>query len=254
MINPIAFVISNVAVAWYDLAFAFGFITAFIVLLVAIRKKEIEMEEHQALVLLFLWIFGVLIGAKLFTLLFWNPSILKNNPLAFLKFWGPGRSFHGGLTGIIIVTYLYTKFKKINFWKVADIVTLPAIFAHGLVRIANFMNQNIVGTITNVSWCMESPHYPGCRHPVTLYASAGRFALFFALYAIKQLKSYKPGFIFWLYIFIGGLGRFFMDFLREGVKHFGLLSGQWLSIPMILIGGFVLYRYYRKDVKNLIKN
>jgi phosphatidylglycerol---prolipoprotein diacylglyceryl transferase len=251
MINPIAFKIGNVLFGYYDLVYIFGFLTAFIVFLVAAHNKEINLNKKQAAFYLLLGIIGAMLGAKLFHLLFWSFSFLLADPTRIFRIWGPGWSIHGGLVGIVIVGVLVSKFKKISFLKMADILILPALFFLALGRVANFVNQEIVGTVTSVPWCYVFINREGCRHPVTLYASIGRFALFFVLFWIERSREFKKGFLFWNFIFWMGLGRFILDFWREGTDYFGLLAGQWLSIPMILIGGFVLIRYYKRDIEIL---
>jgi phosphatidylglycerol---prolipoprotein diacylglyceryl transferase len=253
MINPVVFQIGNLRVVYYDLIYFLGFIFGLIVLLLAIKNKEIEMRKSQAITLSLLFVVGLLFGAKLFSFLFWLPQKLLEDPLIIFK-PGSGWSFHGGLLGMILVAYIYTKIEKLNFLKIADIITLPGLFFTALGRLSSSLNQNIVGTITSLPFCVESPYYKGCRHPILVYGAIGRFALFFALYAIKQLKTYKEGFLFWSSIFILGLGRFVFDFIREGVKHYGLLSGQWLSIPMILIGGYALLKYYKEDIRKISRS
>ena len=84
-----------------------------------------------------------------------------------------------------------------------------------------------------------------------LYAAFGRFVLFFVLFWIGKLKKFKEGFIFWSFVFLIGLGRFSLDFLREGDKFYGLLAGQWFGLVMVFVGGYVLVRSYGYDVRSV---
>ena len=130
--------------------------------------------------------------------------------------------------------------------KLADILTFPALFALALGRIANFINAEIVGTITNVRWCFKFPGYEGCRHPVQLYGAVGRFLLLGYLAIFNNVKKFKDGFIFWNFVFFMGLGRFFCDFFRQDPRILGLSLGQGLSLVMVAVAGLVLMKYHKQ--------
>jgi phosphatidylglycerol:prolipoprotein diacylglycerol transferase len=252
-LNPALFKIGTIQVTYYALVYLIGFLAALFVLLNAIKKKELNMTESQAYDFIICLIVGIIIGARLFHIFFWNFSYFLSDPIKIFKIWEGGFSFHGGLLGAVIASLFYAKKKKINLGKLTDILTLPAVFMLALGRIANFINQEIVGKITDVSWCVLFDTASGCRHPVQLYAAAGRFALFFfLLYVKKSLKKFKPGFLFWLFIFLIGFGRFFLDFLREGTAYLGLQLGQWFSLVMIIISLVVLIKNYREEIKRVI--
>jgi len=91
-------------------------------------------------------------------------------------------------------------------------------------------------------------NYQGCRHPVQLYASAGLFILFLFLFTLKRLNKFRPGFIFWSYLFLISSGRFLLDFIRQDTIYLGLKAGQWLSIPVIAISLYALIKYHKKDL------
>jgi len=214
-INPVLFKIGFVQVSYYALVYVIGFLVALFLLLRAVRKREIDMKERQVYDLIILSVIGVIIGARLFHALFWNFSYFLNHPSKIFYIWQGGLSFHGGLLGAFIVIGLYCWRKKISFWKIADLFAFLGIIMPAFSRIANFINQEIVGTVTNVLWCFDFKYAEGCRHPVQLYASAGRFIFFFVLLGIKKkLIEYKGGFMFWSFIFGIGLGRFVLDFWR----------------------------------------
>ena len=101
--------------------------------------------------------------------------------------------------------------------------------------------------MTNVSWCVNFQGYEGCRHPVQLYAAAGRAALGGFLLFLNK-KKHKNGFIFWMFLTLMGVGRFFCDFVRYETRFLGLSFGQYLSVVMIIVGIYVLIKYYRKEL------
>jgi len=246
MISPVIFRVGNFQITYYALVYIGGFITALFFLLH--YKKELKLKEEQCYTLIVLNILGVIIGARIFHILFWNLNYFMANPIKVFYIWQGGFSFHGGILGAVIVSALYAKLNKISFAKLADVLILPAMLFLALGRIANFINQEIVGKATTFPLCVNFEYYQDCRHPVQLYASAGRFALFGFLLYLKKLKMFKPGFIFWVGVFLLGLGRFILDFIREDALYFYLSAGQWFSLLMVLIGSFVLVKYYKKEL------
>ncbi|MDO8459514.1 MAG: prolipoprotein diacylglyceryl transferase [Nanoarchaeota archaeon] len=251
-INPIIFRLGSFQLTYYALNFLLGFVVSLIVLLQAIKNKKIKITKEQAYDLIILLLIGIVVGARLFHIIFWNLIYFKANPIEIFYIWQGGLSLHGGILGAFIVGIIFTRKNKIDFWKLADILVLPAIFMLALGRIANFINVEILGKVTLLPWCVQFVGIEGCRHPIQLYAAAGRFALFFLLLAISRKKNQKPGFIFWLFITLMGIGRFFLDFLRIDTHYLGLNAGQWLSIAMFIIGSFALIKYYKRDLKSLL--
>jgi len=248
-INPVLVSLGPFEIRYYGLVFVLGFLIVLVVLQRATKKNRIDMSKDQTYDLVFYLMIGVLIGARIFHIVFWDLDYYMKNLIKIFYIWEGGLSVHGGLLGGILSVYLFTKKHKLNFWKIADLLIIPAILMLAFGRIANFINQEILGTITNVSWCVKflgaDPLY--CRHPVQLYAALGRFSLFFFLLTLKD--KYKDGFVFWNFIFLLSIGRFILDFIREDIRYMGLSAGQWLSILMILFGGYVLFRFYREDLK-----
>lgn len=253
-ISPVLFRVGFIQVTWYALVYVAGFLIALFLLLRASRAKEINLSEGEVYDLTIWGIVGLFVGARLFHIVFWGLGHYLADPIKMLYIWQGGVSFHGGLVGLLVVIGLYCKKKKVNFWKLADLLAFLGVLMPVFSRMANFINQEIVGTVTDVPWCFKFKYHEGCRHPVQLYAAAGRLMFFFVLLWVKKsLKKYREGFIFWLFIFGVGLGRFVLDFWRRDEIFWGLKAGQWLSIPMILIGGYVLFKDYKNDMKRIIK-
>ncbi|MBS3088563.1 prolipoprotein diacylglyceryl transferase [Candidatus Pacearchaeota archaeon] len=245
MLSPIIFKIGSIQVSYYVLVYIAGFIATLFLLLH--YKKELKLKPEQCYNLTFYLLVGVTLCARIFHIFFWGLDYYLKNPIKMIYIWQGGLSFHGGLIGAILVVFFFSKIDKINFFKLADLLSLPAVLAHAFQRISNLINQEIVGTITSSKFCMYFDYFDGCRHPVQIYASIGNFLLFFFLLFLYFKKpSRKLGLIFWLMIFLTGIGRFLLDFIREDAVYLGLKSGQWLSIPMIIIGAYVLIKYYKK--------
>ncbi len=255
-INPTLLHIGPLEIRWYGLVYLLGFLLAAWWLQKASGKGLITLSKEQVWDLLFYLIVGVLLGARLF-MLFWNPEIYLLKPWNLLYIWQGGMSFHGGLAGAIAACWLYCRKHEVNFWKIADILSLPAIFALALGRIANFINGELVGRVWNGKWCVVFPDYGEvCRHPNMIYSFFQRMAVFGWLWVLTQkntLLSFHPGFIFWNLIFWEGLGRIVVDFFREDVLYAGFSLGQWFSLLMVLAAGWVFWKRYAEDWKKLLK-
>lgn len=252
-INPVIFRVWEIQVSWYALIYIAGFAASLFVLLRASKNKKIDLDEKEVYDFVILGIASLLIGARLFHVLFWGFEYYFSQPARILYFWLGGFSFHGGLVGALLFSWIYCKTKNKNFWKIADILALLGVLMPVFSRIANFINQEIVGTITNLPWCFNFKNYFGCRHPVQIYAAMGRALYFSVLVIIKnKIKIWKDGFVFWLFIFGVGAGRFALDFLREDTKYYALSAGQWLSIPMILLGAYLLLTRHKEDLKKCL--
>ena len=138
----------------------------------------------------------------------------------------------------------------------ADIISLPAILALALGRIANFINGELVGRVWNGSWCVVFPDYGHeCRHPNMIYSFVERMGVFFWLWWLSARKSFAPGFVFWNFVFWEGMGRIIVDFYREyPVENifFGFSLGQWFSLAMVLIAGIFFWKKYQEDWKKIL--
>ncbi len=256
-INPIIFSIGPLEIRWYSLAYILGFLFAIWFLMYLSKNKKIELTKDQIYDFVFWLIIGVIVGGRLGYVFFWNPSYYISKPLEIFMIWHGGMAFHGGLLGAIIAGYLFCKKNKISFWRMADIISIPAIFALALGRIANFINAELYGPVTNVSWCVNFPDAEGCRHPYQIYAFlkrifVGLILLFVWISNEKYFdksgkRKYKDGFIFWLMIMLLGIGRFIIDFWRvDDSAIIGLSIGQWMSLIMFIVGlGVLIALYFR---------
>jgi len=194
---------------------------------------------------------GVLAGSRLVHMIFWEPMYYLSQPWKIIYFWEGGMAYHGGLLGVTVATYLFSRKKdikkKISFSKLGDHLCIPATLVLAVGRVANFINGELPGRATSVSWCWYFPGYDGCRHPQQLYASAKRFMIFFWLLFINR-KGHKDGFIMWNMITLFGIGRMVIDFYRDDPTFLGLTAGQHLSLLTVIVGGYILIRHYHHDI------
>jgi phosphatidylglycerol---prolipoprotein diacylglyceryl transferase len=252
-INPTLLHLGPLEIRWYGLVYVFGFFLAIWWLQRARKLNHLNITKEEVWDLVFYMMLGVLIGSRVF-MIFWEPQTFLFQPWNLLKIWEGGMSFHGGFVGIMVGTYLFSKKKHLNFWQIADLLSVPAIFALALGRIANFINGELWGRPWNSLYCVNFKKTGGgdiCRHPSQLYAAGKRFLIFFWLLYISGKSSFKPGFIFWNFVLWEGLGRIIVDFFRENSLFLNLSLGQWFSLLMVIVSLLVLKSQYSKDWKTI---
>src|SRR3989338_617312 len=188
-LNPILLDLGYVEIRWYGLIYVLGFFLAVWWLQHARKQGKITLTKDEVWDLVFYLMVGVLIGSRIFEI-FWEPNYYLSNPLRLFKIWEGGMSFHGGLVGIIIACWWYCQKKQLDFWKMADIISVPAILALALGRIANFINGELVGRVWNGRWCVVFPAYgEECRHPNMIYSALQRFIVFGWLWFLSSWKE-----------------------------------------------------------------
>lgn len=267
-INPTLLHLGPLEIRWYGLVYIFGFFLAIYWLDYLRKKGKLDLSKEEVWDLIFNIMVGVLVGARLF-MIFWQPQEFLFKPWNLVKIWEGGMSFHGGFVGSVVGAYIFCKKKEKKFWKIADAISMPAIFALALGRIANFINGELVGRIWNGKWCVIFPSQDNfCRHPSTLYASGKRFIIFGWVLFLSLKEEFKPGqvtdvrdlpltpfkegFIFWNLVFFEGLGRIIVDFYREDVLYYGFSLGQWFSLVMVITAVWIFFKYYGGEWKKII--
>ena len=253
-LNPTLLSLGPLEIRWYGLMYVLGFFLAIGWMYYLRKKGKLELSKDQIWDFAFYLMLGVLIGSRLFEV-FWEPMYYLSNPLNFLKIWQGGMSFHGGFVGIVTAAYFYCKKHKLNFWKMADILSIPTLFALALGRIANFINGELIGRPFQGKWCVVFPKYDDlCRHPSTLYAAGKRFIITGWLFILTFWKSFRPGFIFLNFVFWEGLGRFIVDFYRsENIYYFNntFTMGQILSSIMIVVALYFFIKNHQNDWRKI---
>lgn len=243
-IDPVLLSIGPFEIRYYGIIFLIGFVMAYFLIIYLAKQRKIELEKDDVADFILYLLVGVIIGSRLFYILFYNLKFYLANPLKIFALWMGGLSFHGGLVGAIIAGYIFCKKKNINFYELADIVVIPLALGLGLGRIGNFLNGELVGRITNVPWAVKFKDYDGFRHPSQLYESLKNFFMFFVLWFVKD-KGLKKGFLFWLFVMMYSVLRFFIEFFRApdpqlGFIILGLTMGQLLNIAMFSVGVYFI--------------
>jgi phosphatidylglycerol:prolipoprotein diacylglycerol transferase len=253
--DPIAFQAGPVAVRWYGLMYLVGFVL-FVVLGKRRARENLLTGWHPRDVddMLFYGVFGVILGGRLGYVLFYKPLYYLAHPLEIFEIWQGGMSFHGGLAGVLVALWLFSRNRGKSWLDVTDFVAplVPLGLAAG--RVGNFINGELWGRVTDVPWAMVFPQAgPDPRHPSQLYQVALEGVLLFVVLWVFSQRRRPPGAVSGLFLLGYGMCRFVVEYAREpdnflGVLALGLTMGQWLSLPMIAIGAaMMLWAYRRAD-------
>jgi phosphatidylglycerol:prolipoprotein diacylglycerol transferase len=258
--DPIAFAIGPVAVRWYGLMYLIAFLLFYVLGRIRIKRGASGFTLQDLDDMLFYGALGVIAGGRLGYVLFYKPAYYLQHPLEAFYIWQGGMSFHGGLLGVIFAMWLFGRSRKAHFLKVMDFVAplVPTGLAAG--RMGNFINGELWGRQTDpsASWAMIFPQSGDnvARHPSQLYQFALEGVLLFVIIWIFSSKPRPMGAVAAAFTLGYGIFRFIAEFAREPDSFLGLLAlklsmGQWLSIPMILIGATVLVWSYRTRAANI---
>ena len=258
-LDPILFDLGFIELRWYSLAYIFGILFGWWYGKKIIIQKSANLDNNsEARVfddLITYLVISIIIGGRIGYVIFYNFNYYINNPLEIIKIWEGGMSFHGALIGIILGTYIFSKKNKIKVFFFLDIIACVAPVGIFLGRIANFINSELVGKVSNIPWSVifplidESP-----RHPSQIYeALLEGIILFYILRYVINRKGYKIGNCSCVFLIGYGLFRIISELFREPDAHigylFGLMStGTLLSIIMIS-SGLILVNFLKKNEK-----
>lgn len=249
-IDPIILQVGPFAIRWYALAYIGGLVIGWRILIHFAKMPGSRITPQQADDFLVWATLGIILGGRLGYVLFYKPVYYLSNPQEIFMVWQGGMSFHGGFLGVIIAGYLFSKRKKIPALALADMLATVAPIGLFFGRIANFINGELYGRTTDVSWAFVFPGGgPLPRHPSQLYEAALEgLLLFIIIYALRYSRlSNKPGLLTGVFFLGYALARGFVELFRQPDAHLGFLiggltMGQLLSIPMILIGIYLIFR------------
>lgn len=245
--NPEIFRIGNFAVRWYGLLFASGFFFGYLIFLKFFKKEGVDVELLDKLTIYMA--LGTVIGARLGHCLLYEPGYYLKNPVEILKIWQGGLASHGAAIGILLSLGLFSwKFKKSFIWTIDRIVIVVAL-AGFFIRMGNLMNSEIYGIETSLPWgfvfIRNLEMVP--KHPTQIYEALSYLLIFILLLWLYYKNDAKPrnGLLFSLFLILVFGMRFLIEFIKEDQVAFesgmALNMGQWLSIPLILLGIVILW-------------
>ena len=248
-ISPIIFQIGPIALRWYSMAYLLGILFAWWLTSKRIAKYQIPLTKNNLEDIVFYITLGIIFGGRLGYVMAYGSGQFWANPLEIFAVWHGGMSFHGGIIGVIIASYLAARHVKFSFLRLTDLTAPVVPFGIFLGRLANFINDELWGRVTDVAWAIRFPHggyLP--RHPSQLYeACLEGIALFVILNLMWQNKwcRERKGFISGAFLLGYALFRTFLEQFREpdvqlGFLWAGLTMGQLLSIPAAVGGIYLL--------------
>jgi phosphatidylglycerol:prolipoprotein diacylglycerol transferase len=252
-LNPVAINLGPLKIHWYGIMYMLGFL-----FFLYGGKWRLKKYGHTFLTsrllddLLFYSAFGVVLGGRLGYCLFYQPIHYLTSPLDILKIWDGGMSFHGGMLGVFVALYLFSKKYNHTFFEVSDFVAPLVPIGLMFGRLGNFINGELWGKITTsaIPWAMIFPQSGTMlpRHPSQLYEALGEGILLTVILWVYASKSRRVGQVSGVFMIGYGIVRFTLEYFREPdwfllefSKMTGLSMGQWLCIPMIIAGIIIFY-------------
>jgi phosphatidylglycerol:prolipoprotein diacylglycerol transferase len=253
--DPVAFEIFSLEIRWYSLAYIGGILLGWLISKkLFIQNLDINKKFDDYITYL---VIGIIIGGRLGYVIFYNFNYYINNLLDIFKIWEGGMSFHGGLIGVIIISIIFAKKNNQNPFVYMDIVCLVAPIGIFFGRIANFINSELYGKVTEVPWAVTFIQIDNLsRHPSQLYEAIFEgIILFLILIYYKNKKFLKtPGLISSLFLIFYSVFRFFIEYFRVPDEQLGLLifnlsMGQIMSLIFILSG--IIIFYFKNENKQI---
>ena len=255
--SPILFDLGFFSLRWYSLAYIIGIIFGWWygkkMIIQKFYPTDTEINKKFDDLITYI-IFAIIIGGRVGYVIFYNLEFYFYNPIDIIKIWEGGMSFHGALIGIIIVTYIFSIKKNLKTLFLLDVIACVAPVGIFFGRMANFINGELVGKVSNVPWSVIFPlvdMFP--RHPSQIYeAVLEGLILFIILNTIIHKKKYISGTCSYLFLILYGLFRIFSEIFREPDPQIGyflgfISLGMILSFFMIFFGLIIYYSIKKRD-------
>ena len=241
MIDPVALQIGSISIYWYGIAYVVGILLGLSYAKFLSRKYSLVLTPKSLDDFLIYLVAGIILGGRLGYVLMYDYTRYFDNPLEILEIRNGGMSFHGAIIGVGLVSYLFCRKNTIQFLSLTDIISIVSPIGLFFGRIANFINGELHGRITDVPWSVDS------RHPSQIYEAVSEGLILFVImyFASKRLKQtgYNTGiFLVFYHIF-----RIFCELFREPDVQLGFIvgkvsMGQLLSIPFLILGIYFIKR------------
>ena len=248
-IDPEIFHIGPFAVRWYGMMYVLGFASSYVLVLYQLKKKALGITKAQIDDIYFYLVLGLLVGARLGYVFFYNLPYYVGHPLEVFVLWHGGMSFHGGAIGTFIFGYWAMRRRKVAFLQAADLIapTIPLGLFFG--RIGNFINGELYGRPATVPWAMIFPNAGHvARHPSQLYEALLEGVVLFAILWFYKEKKRREGDVFAFFLMFYAAFRIFCELFREPDAQVGYLfgfltMGQLLSLAMLALGAALKFLY-----------
>ena len=248
--DPVAIQIFSIEIKWYSLAYISGILLGWVIskkIFISNQSIKEKFDDFVTYIIL-----GIIIGGRLGYVLFYNYDYYSSNLIEIFKIWQGGMSFHGGVMGVIVVSFLFAKKNNQNAFIYLDVVSLVAPIGIFFGRVANFINSELYGIETNIPWAVKFNQIDNLyRHPSQLYEAffEGLILFFILLYFRNKGFLKTPGLISGLFLIFYSIFRFIIEFFRVpdeqlGYLIFNLTMGQLISIIFLLLGISLIIKKY----------
>lgn len=252
-VNPEIFHIGHLSVRWYGLLFASGLLIGYYIGDYMLKSEKVDQKWIDKL--FFYIIIATVVGARLGHVLFYGWDYYSQHPGEIIKVWHGGLASHGGALGILIAMYIYSRkvSKRTMLW-VLDRIVVPTALVAAMIRTGNLMNSEIYGIQTSLPWGFIFEHNGEtvAKHPTQIYEALAylfSFGVLMYLYWKTSSKN-RPGLLMGAFFVLIFAARFFIEYIKEDQEAFeaGMMlnMGQWLSIPFVLIGIFLIVRAVKR--------
>lgn len=255
-IDPVAIHLGPLAIRWYSLAYLAGILLGWWLVRAEHKRKPITNLSPKAIEDMVVWaVIGIVGGGRLGYVLFYKPTFYFANPLQIFHIWEGGMSFHGGMLGVIFAFILFCRKYRVPFFELIDVIACAAPIGLFFGRLANFVNGELYGRVTDAPLGMVFPGGGDLpRHPSQLYEAGMEGVLLFCLmlFVLKCTDARaKPGFLGGVFLIGYGIARIIGECFREPDFHIGFLfgfttMGQILSLPMLAYGVYLIVKCNRK--------
>ena len=255
--NPEIFHLGPMSVRWYGLLFASGLLIGYYIGEWMLKSANVPQKWIESL--FFYIIIATVVGARLGHVFFYGWDYYSQHPAEIIKVWHGGLASHGGAFGIIIALYIHSRVvtRRSVIWAL-DRIVVPTALVGAFIRTGNLMNSEIYGVETSLPWgfIFERNGETVAKHPTQIYEALAYVLSFLLLmFLYKKTKSKdKPGLLLGAFFILIFASRFFIEFIKEDQEAFEatmqLNMGQWLSVPFVLTGLFLVVRAIRLPVKN----
>lgn len=250
-IDPVLASLGPLKVHWYGLLFALSFIIGFQIMQWIFKREHQNIEDLDKL--LWFLLIGVIVGARLAHVIFYDPAYYFSDPIKILKIWEGGLASHGGAIGAMIGLYLFKRNKEYSYLWLLDRLAIPTALVATCIRTGNLFNSEIVGIPTTVPWAIIFERVDTLpRHPAQVYEALSYLFIFivlFSLYKFTKIK-YKSGMLFGILLSFVFIARLLIEFVKSKQEAYNsdlwLSTGQLLSIPFILLGLLLIILAIRK--------
>ena len=242
-IDPVIGTIFGVHLWWYGLSYTLGFFNAFN--FIKKRRRGLSLTESQVFDLTVLIAVCVLVGGRVVEVAFYEWEFYAENLALIPALWLGGMASHGLLIGGLVAVWIFSRISGKPFLVMTDLLAAPASFILGAGRIGNFVDGQILGSVTDVAWAVKFPDAEGFRHPVVLYDGIKNL-LIIPVLLIAGRRNLPAGFVTGLFLFLYSFLRIPIDIFREyPTSLLGLATGQALNIALSIVGVLVMILVYR---------